>query len=262
MIAGFVRGQTLRLSVPRIAADTIDYLTAKFLFQSSDWDGLGKWAHFAQGEAAYDICLTDDEITADAHLNLSAGKWKVYLHGNRYADGAVVQRITTEVQELEVLPTGMLNGEPFPEMPASVTEQILARLDNVEQNGGGSGGLNPVDKTDAMTAEVGRDDEGRLWAKESRKGVKNFGFGRVYYPDPTRPQGRYLGVGLEDETTALVLIQDLARELGIDKILGLPEYTEADEGKVLGIVNGKPAWVTVQDNGTVLSGDESGGVGG
>ncbi len=27
---------------------------------------------------------------------------------------------------------------------------------------------------------------------------------------------------------------------------GLPEYTDTDEGKVLGIVNGKPAWVTVQ----------------
>ncbi|MBP3294321.1 MAG: hypothetical protein J6N32_11260 [Clostridia bacterium] len=27
---------------------------------------------------------------------------------------------------------------------------------------------------------------------------------------------------------------------------GLPEYTSADEGKVLMIVGGKPAWVTVQ----------------
>lgn len=126
MIAGFVRGQTLRLSVPRIAADTIDYLTAKFLFQSSGWDGLEKWAHFARGEAAYDIRLTDDEITADAHLNLSAGKWKVYLHGNRYADGAVVQRVTTEVQELEVLSTGVLDGEPFPTVPPSAGEQIIA----------------------------------------------------------------------------------------------------------------------------------------
>ncbi len=153
MIAGFVRGQMLRLSVPRIAADTIDYLTAKFLFQSSDWSGLEKWAHFAQGAAAYDICLTDDEITADAHLNLSAGKWKVYLHGNRYADGAVVQRITTEVQELEVLPSGMLNGEPFPEMPASVTEQILARLDNVEQNGGGGSGVTVQDNGTVLSGD-------------------------------------------------------------------------------------------------------------
>lgn len=126
MIAGFVRGQTLRLSVPRIAADTIDYLTAKFLFQSSDWDGLEKWAHFAKSGAAYDIRLTDDEITADSHLNLSAGKWTVYLHGNRYADGKVVQRVTTETQTLEVFPTGILDGEPFPTVPPSAGEQIIA----------------------------------------------------------------------------------------------------------------------------------------
>ncbi len=109
----------------------------------------------------------------------------------------------------------------------------------------GGGGLNPMKKTDAMTAEVGRDEQGRLWAKESRKGVKYFGFGELYHPDPSRPRGRYLGVGLEDGTTALVLIQDLARELGIDKILGLPEYTEADEGKFMRIINGAPVWSAV-----------------
>lgn len=132
MIAGFVRGQTLRLSVPRIAADTIDYLTAKFLFQSSDWDGLEKWVHFALGDAAYDIRLTDDEITADAHLNLAAGKWTVYLHGNRYADGKVVQRVTTETQTLDVLPTGTLDGEPFPTVPPSAGEQIIASAEAAE----------------------------------------------------------------------------------------------------------------------------------
>lgn len=132
MIAGFVRGQTFRLSVPRIAADTIDYLTAKFLFQSSDWDGLEKWAHFALGDAAYDIRLTDDEITADSHLNLTAGKWTVYLHGNRYAEGKVVQRVTTETQTLDVLPTGTLDGEPFPTVPPSAGEQIIASAEAAE----------------------------------------------------------------------------------------------------------------------------------
>ena len=126
MIAGFIRGQTLRLSVPLIAADTINYLTAKFLFQSSDWDGLEKWAHFAKGGVAYDIRLEDDQITADAHLNLSAGKWSVYSHGNRYENGEVTQRVTTETQVLEVSPTGILDGEPFPTVPPSAGEQIVA----------------------------------------------------------------------------------------------------------------------------------------
>ena len=39
MITGTVKGQSLRLSAPVIAADTINYLTARFLF-SEEWDGL------------------------------------------------------------------------------------------------------------------------------------------------------------------------------------------------------------------------------
>ena len=36
MITGFVNGQRLRLGAPVIAADTIDYLTAQFVFQTSE----------------------------------------------------------------------------------------------------------------------------------------------------------------------------------------------------------------------------------
>ena len=147
MITGFVQGQVLRLSAPVVAADTLDYLTAQFVFRSADWSGMEKWAHFAKGGTVYDIPLTEDKIRCEDHLNLGAGEWKVYIHGNRFADGTVVERITTAEDVLRVVPTGALNGEPFPEMPASVTEQILARLDDVEQNGGGSGGGVQVDET-------------------------------------------------------------------------------------------------------------------
>lgn len=134
----------LRLSAPVVAADTLDYLTAQFVFRSADWIGMEKWAHFAKGGTVYDISLTDDKIRREDHLNLGAGEWKVYVHGNRFADGKVVERITTAEDVLRVVPTGALNGEPFPEIPASVTEQILARLENVEQNGGGGGGTGAV----------------------------------------------------------------------------------------------------------------------
>lgn len=140
MITGFVQGQVLRLSAPVVAADTLDYLTAQFVFRSADWNGMEKWAHFAKGGTVYDVRLTEDKIRREDHLNLGAGEWKVYIHGNRFAEGKVVERITTAEDVLCVVPTGALNGEPFPEMPASVTEQILARLEDVEQNGGGSGG--------------------------------------------------------------------------------------------------------------------------
>lgn len=159
MITGHIVRQRLNLCDSHVVADTIDYLEAKFIFKTDDWDGLTKWAHFANdGGTVYDIRLTEDCIRKEDHLNLSAGMWKVYLHGNGFRDGEVVQRITTDEAVLYVNPTGTLDGEPFPEMPASVTEQILARLDNVEQNGGGGGGI--AQETDPTVP---------AWAKQPEK---------------------------------------------------------------------------------------------
>lgn len=137
MLYGEINQQRLKIINEHVVADTIDYLEARFAF-SEDWDGLEKWVHFAKDGAVYDIRLTDDCVRKEDHLNLSAGIWKVYLHGNEFSGGKVIERITTNAAILKVEPTGTLDGEPFPEMPASVTEQILARLENVEQNGGGT----------------------------------------------------------------------------------------------------------------------------
>lgn len=156
MITGFVRGQALKVPAVYVAADTINYLTAQFVFQTSEWNGLEVWSHWEKSGVAYDIRLDDGRITEEMHLNLSAGAWRVYLHGNRYADGEVVQRITTGVATLEVQPTGTLDGEPFPEIPASVTEQILARLEEIEQNGGSGGGSGTV----KSVARVAPDESG------------------------------------------------------------------------------------------------------
>lgn len=164
MLYGEIDRQRLKITKTHVVADTIDYLEAEFVF-SDDWNGLEKWAHFANGENVYDIPLTDDCIRKEDHLNLSAGVWKVYLHGNEFADGKVIERITTCVENLRVYPTGSLNGEPFPEMPASVTEQILARLARLEAGGGTGGdgmiydigyGLTVSDDL-VLSAEVGAD---------------------------------------------------------------------------------------------------------
>lgn len=140
MILGTINCQKLSLNSTDIVADTIDFIEARFVFLSDDWDGLEKWAHFARNGEVYDIRLTDDHIQKEDHLNLSSGKWKVYIHGNEFRGGEVVQRVTTNMVTLYVEPTGTLDGEPFPEIPASVTEQILARLEFLEQNGGGGSG--------------------------------------------------------------------------------------------------------------------------
>lgn len=140
MILGTINCQKFSLNSTDIVADTIDFIEARFVFLSDDWDGLEKWAHFARDSEVYDIRLTDDHIRKEDHLNLSAGKWKVYIHGNEFRGGEVVQRVTTNMETLYVEPTGTLDGEPFPEMPASVTEQILARLARLEIGGGAGGG--------------------------------------------------------------------------------------------------------------------------
>lgn len=122
MINGFVKGQSLRIMHPLTVADTVDYLEAKFHFQSSDWQGLAKWAHFKNANSVYDILLVNDKIEHTAHLNLTAGDWEIYLHGN----GEEGVRITTERQKLKVVPTGLLEGEILPEVPLSTAEQISA----------------------------------------------------------------------------------------------------------------------------------------
>lgn len=157
MLYGEINRQRLKIINEHVVADTIDYLEARFAF-SEDWDGLEKWVHFAKDGEVYDIRLTDDCIRKEDHLNLSAGIWKVYLHGNEFSGGKVIERITTNAAILKVEPTGTLDGEPFPEMPASVTEQILARLNKIEEGGGSGGGISV--ETDPTVPD---------WAKQSEK---------------------------------------------------------------------------------------------
>lgn len=146
MLYGEVQRQRLKIVRDFVVADTIDYLEMQFSF-SEDWEGLSKWAHFSAMGKVYDIPLTDNTIRKEDHLNLSAGIWAVYLHGNEFADGVVVERITTNAVMMRVEPTGGLNGEPFAEAPASEVERILARLDALEKGGVGGGITEEKDPT-------------------------------------------------------------------------------------------------------------------
>lgn len=146
MIRVFIKGQELRVSSPLIASDTIDYLEAAFHFQTSEWDGLEKWAHFSLGDLNYLIKLTDDQIHKSDHLNLSAGIWQVWLHGNEISDGTVTERITTNIASFTVEKSGVLNGEPLPISPPSFGETVYAevqelerRVTKIEKEGGGGG---------------------------------------------------------------------------------------------------------------------------
>ena len=131
MISFFIRGQTLTVSAPVIAADSVNYLTAKFTFRTSEWDGLEKIAHFRCGDLYAEIGLADDEITADRGLNLTAGEWTVSVTGHLTESGELTQRITTVPVTLTVVPSGIgEDGEPLPDL-ASYGEEILAEVENI-----------------------------------------------------------------------------------------------------------------------------------
>ena len=132
MIKGFVQGQTLKLSQTKVVAGSIDYLIAKFTFNDAEWASLDKWMHLQKGESVYAVRLQNDRTRKEDHLNLDAGEWSVWLHGNSQEDGVVTERITTNVCSFTVEESGVLSGDALPELPAGVGEQVMARMEALE----------------------------------------------------------------------------------------------------------------------------------
>lgn len=155
MITFFIRGQTLAISSPVVAANSVNYLTAKFTFQTADWDGLTKIAHFRCGDLYAEIGLADDEITADRGMNLTEGKWTVSVTGHLTEGGELVQRATTHTVTLTVVPSGIgEDGEPLPDL-ASYGEQVLAEVQGIRA------------EVDEMLGKIKNERDGsfvKLWA--------------------------------------------------------------------------------------------------
>ena len=119
MMDFYVSGQSLKFYSPAVAADSLNYLTARVNFTDSDWDGASKWLHFRGSEELYDIQLDENDcITADKKLNLSLGQWEVYLTGVRGES-----RLTTVPVILTVYASGLVDA-PLHELPLSVAEQV------------------------------------------------------------------------------------------------------------------------------------------
>ncbi|MBE6619835.1 MAG: hypothetical protein E7625_00525 [Ruminococcaceae bacterium] len=152
MIKGFVQGQTLKLAGAHIVSDTLDYLVARFSFFGDDWTGLHKWVHLQKGDQLYAIKLTDDATRKEDHLNLSAGEWSVWLHGNETVDGQVIERITTNACTFTVEQSGALEGEAFEQLPASEAEQLDARIAALEN----------AEREEQDLPCVSAEDEGKL----------------------------------------------------------------------------------------------------
>lgn len=123
--------QSLTAEYLPLAAESVQYLTAKVVCETEDWTGREIKAMFGQGCTVYEIPVTGGEITAKQQLNLTAGDWCVWLVGNSARDGDVIPRITTNVAHISVAPTGGTEGNPFPTIPPTAEEQLRADMGNL-----------------------------------------------------------------------------------------------------------------------------------
>ena len=123
--------QSLTAEYLPLAAESVQYLTAKVVCETEDWTGREIKAMFGQGCTVHEISVTGGEITAKQQLNLTAGDWCVWLVGNSARDGEVIPRITTNVAHISVAPTGGTEGNPFPAIPPTVEEQLRADIGNL-----------------------------------------------------------------------------------------------------------------------------------
>ena len=123
--------QSLTAEYLPLAAESVQYLTAKVVCETEDWTGREIKAMFEQGCTVYEVPVTGGEITAKQQLNLTAGDWRVWLVGNSARDGDVIPRITTNVAHISVAPTGGTEGNPFPATPPTVEERLRADMGNL-----------------------------------------------------------------------------------------------------------------------------------
>lgn len=123
--------QSLTAEYLPLAAESVQYLTAKVVCETEDWTGREIKAMFGQGCTVHEITVTGGEITAKQQLNLTAGDWRVWLVGNSARDGEVIPRITTNIAHISVAPTGGTEGNPFPAIPPTAEEQLRADMGNL-----------------------------------------------------------------------------------------------------------------------------------
>lgn len=119
MLEFYIAGQSMKMYSPVIAADSLNYLTARFNFTGSEWEGYTRWAHFRKGETVYDIALDENNtITEDKALNLTIGEWEIYVTGAQSSS-----RLTTVVVIVTVKASGLIDA-PLHVIPMSVAEQV------------------------------------------------------------------------------------------------------------------------------------------
>ena len=159
--------QSLTAKYLPLAAESVQYLTAKVVYETDDWTGREIKAMFGQGCTVYEVPVTGGEITAKQQLNLTAGDWRVWLVGNSARDGEVIPRITTNMAHISVAPTGGTEGSLFPTIPPTAEEQLRADMGNLadlttEDKSSLVAAINEVRQTGGVQSDWNQNDETQL----------------------------------------------------------------------------------------------------
>lgn len=230
--------QSLTAEYLPLAAESVQYLTAKVVCESEDWTGREIKAMFGQGCTVHEVSVTGGEITAKQQLNLSAGDWCVWLVGNSARDGEVIPRITTNVAHISVAPTGGTEGNPFPAIPPTAEEQLRADMGNLDD-------LTTKDKSSLVAA-----------INEAAKSGGGTADAVTYTPqtltDEQQAQAR-TNIGAYSKPASGIPKSDLADDVqtSLDKAdtaisLGLTAATPGQIIKVKAVQDGKPTeWEAV-----------------
>lgn len=105
-------------------ADSVNYLTAEFNFESSDWDNTTKTATFRSGVSVYTVILDASGKCVVPWELIKAGKLKVSVYG----DGANEYRITADTVDIPIYASGYSEGEESQHPTPSQYEQLTGAL--------------------------------------------------------------------------------------------------------------------------------------
>lgn len=122
-----VQRQRLSAFTPVVlVSDSVGYLTACFTF-SDDWAGLDRWVHLRNSAGhTVDAEMVEDRISG---LDLTSGRWELWVHGHEKTEGTPGVRIVTNAVAFTVQRSGAV-GDILPDIPLSAQEQIAANAAN------------------------------------------------------------------------------------------------------------------------------------
>ena len=105
-------------------SDSVNYLTAEFNFDSSDWDNTTKTATFRNNGRVYTVILDASNKCTVPWEIISNGKMKVSVYG----DGANDYRITADAVEVSILASGFSEGEESQQPTPTQYEQLASAI--------------------------------------------------------------------------------------------------------------------------------------